>query len=329
VTPDTPEAMDAVPKRKFVWIPLVALLLLGLTSSMAGWAQYRGECPANGVVSQDGWSVSHQVTNSDGLEVHSATYNGEAVFTSAKLAEWHVNETGGSGFVIVTGCSPTGGFPVFPFGDTQVVTMADGFEIVQDFRMANWGANCNYRFEQRNQFFDDGRFRVVAGAFGRNCSGPADLGLNMPLIRINIAVNGPSNDAMDLWTGNSWQRFVTEDYRTPYAETGHGPHILDDDSNGWRIFDTGTQTGYLIQPSVGQFGDGGRGDEPFVFVLAHDPAEGDADLGAGVGPCCAADHQVGPHQWLNDEPVSDTDLVIWYVPQAETDQGMGTEYWRR
>ncbi len=150
-------------------------------------------CPTPGTVDQGGWSVNYLTTGTDGLRVYDATYMGVPVLTSVKLVEWHA-DYGSSGFEDSTGCGGGGGgFPIYPYGDTQVLNILDeqnatiGFEVVQDFRMGNWGNTCNYRYEQHIQFFDDGRFRVVSGAFGKGCGTNA---MYRPIVRIDIAVAG-------------------------------------------------------------------------------------------------------------------------------------------
>lgn len=283
-------------------------------------------CPAPGAVNQDGWNLSYEVTGTDGLRVHDVTYNGQTVITSLKLAEWHV-DYGSTGFQDTIGCGGGGGgFPIAPFGDTEVHDLTDGlgmpvgFEVVQDFRMTNWGANCNYRYDQRLQFFADGRFRVVSGAYGRGC-GP---GTYRPLVRMDLAVQGESGDTFSRWDGAEWRPMSLENYLTPYDEPDHGPHQVTTEGYSWRVDDV-TGHGYLMEMDQGQFGDGGRGDEPFLYVTRHDPAEGDTDLGL-LGACCRDDHQQGPHLFLDNEPVVQEDLVLWYVSQMVTDD-TGPDYY--
>ena len=249
--------------------------------------------------------------------MYNVAYNGVAVATSIKLAEWHA-DYGSSGYVDATGCSPSGGFPIYPYGDTVQSTLFDdqnnpiGFELIQDFRMNNWGNSCNYRYEQHMQFFADGRFRVVAGAYGKGCGTNA---MYRPIERIDIAVNGDANDNFDYYDGAQWVQVTTETYRVPYTETGHGPHFTDANGYAWKIYDA-DGSGYYLEMDTGQFG--GRGDNPFIYITQHHPSQGDSDMGA-IGTCCNDNHQQGPHNFLNDESVANQNLVIWYVPQALTD----------
>lgn len=281
-------------------------------------------CPPSGSINQDGWTMDHQVTGTDALRVYNVKYNGTDVATSIKLAEWHA-DYGSTGYVDSTGCGGGGGgFPIYPYGDTEVLDLLDGqsnvigFEVVQDFRMGNWGGSCNYRYDQRLQFFADGRFRTVSGAYGKGCGTNS---LYRPVVRIDIAVDGDGNDTFALWDDNQWVDQATELYRTPYAGA-NGPHEFDSNGYAWRVMDQ-AGSGYYLEPSQNNtFGDGSRGDDNFIYVTLHKPAEGDTDLGV-IGSCCLDDHQQGPHNYVNGESINNTNIVIWYVPQMLTDASPG------
>jgi hypothetical protein len=284
-------------------------------------------CPTPGSVNQGGWSANYLTTGTDGLKVYDVTYNGVPVLTSVKLVEWHA-DYGASGFEDSTGCGGGGGgFPIYPYGDTQVLNIVDeqnatiGFEVVQDFRMGNWGNTCNYRYEQHIQFFNDGRFRVVSGAFGKGCGANA---LYRPIVRVDIAVAGDDGDSFSRWDGSQWAQLGTEDYLVPYSEAGHGPHEATVEGYNWQVSDQ-SGTGYFIAMSTGQFGDGGRGDEPFFYVTQHRASEGDTDLGV-IGDCCADDYNQGPEIFLTGESIANENIVLWYVPQLLTDVTPGDYY---
>ena len=285
-------------------------------------------CPISGSVNRDGWTMDYAVTGSDALRVYNITYNGTAVATSIKTVEWHA-DYGSGGYVDSTGCNPTGGFPIFPYGDAQVLDLLDnnnnviGFEVVQDFRMSNWGNSCNYRYEQRMRFYTDGRFRPVTAAYGRGCGTNA---LYRPLTRIDIAIEGDANDSFARWDGNQWADVTTENYFVPYTETGHGPHQSDADGFSWRVLDSVAGAGYYMERDIGQFdGVNGRGDDPFIYAVLHHPSEGDTDLGT-VGVCCNDNHMQGPDAYLNSENIENVNLVLWYVPQSLTD-AIGPDYY--
>ncbi|MCB0028665.1 MAG: hypothetical protein KDE28_12200, partial [Anaerolineales bacterium] len=110
-------------------------------------------------------------------------------------------------------------------------------------------------YEQHYQFFTDGRFRVVTGAYGRGCGSNA---LYRPVVRIDIALNGQENDSLSYWDGSTWASVDTERWFLPTdLQYFSGLYAL-------TVRDGGL--GYFIEPSQGQFADGGRGDNPFVYV---------------------------------------------------------------
>jgi hypothetical protein len=227
---------------------------------------------------------------------------------------------GETGFVDVLGCGGGGGgFQIYPTGETQVLTMTNeaqtavGFEVLQDFRMSQWGYPCNYRYESRLQFFSDGRFRVASAAFGRGCE-PSNI--YRAVVRIDIAVDGDDGDTFSFLDGDGWHGVVTETYRVPYNEPGHGPHVYNQSGSGWSVFDESGR-GYFIVGDQGQYPQS-RGAVPFFYVTQHHPNEGDTDIGL-IGSCCNDDHRQGPEMYVNGEDVSGTNLVLWYVPQMVTE----------
>lgn len=283
------------------------------------------DCVVTEVVERDGWFVNHIISGSDGLVVYDVTYNGETVLRQAKLVEWHAaypdGQGGYTGFVDATGCSPFGGFPIYPFGPTQVVDIVEnseviGFEVIQDFRMSNWGSSCNYRYEQHYEFYADGRFRVVAGAYGKGCG---DDAIYRPIVRMDVVAGGDDGgDTFARYAGGDWVEYATEawylDNGFDYSAEGYLYRLTDDDG-----------TGFYLETGHGQFDDGGQGDHAYMYVTRHNPAEGDADLGA-IGGCCNDDHQQGPHNYVNGESVAGEDIVLWYAAEMVTDVTPGKEY---
>jgi len=278
-------------------------------------------CPSPGTVSRNGWELAYETTGTDGLRVHTVSYNGVTVADNIKLAEWHAAYSGSFGYVDSTGCGGGGGgFPIYAYGETQILDLLDnqshviGFEVVQDFRMGSWGNSCNYRYDQHVQFFADGRFRVVSGSYGKGCGTNATY---RPVVRIDIAVNGPANDSFATWNGTEWLSNNLEFWQlqdAPYTPEGYK----------WRVSD-GADAGFYLEPGRGQFDDGGRGDNAYIYVTRHKPAEGDTDLGA-IGTCCNSDHQQGPHNYVNSESIANENIVVWYVPQMATNATAGHYY---
>lgn len=283
-------------------------------------------CPAPGNVSRNGWKLKYETTGSDGLHVYDVTYQGDQVLTSVKHLEWHA-DYGNGGYRDSTGCGDGGGgFSIQPYGQTQILPLYDeqgeevGFELVQDFRMTNWGYYCNYRYEPHLQFFKGGSFRVASAIYGRGCS--PDVIYRVP-VRIDVAVNGDSGDYLSYWDGWQWVTADRELYRVPYVQAGAGPTQHTAEGYAWRVSDEGGG-GYYVVADRGQFPHS-RGDNPFVYFTQHHEAEGDTDMGV-IGPCCFDDQRQGPDQYVNDEPIAGTNVVLWYVPQMQTDASTTNPY---
>ena len=133
---------------------------------------------------------------------------------------------------------------------------------------------------------------------------------------------GPQGDKATIaeWTGNDWKPWDKEGWAeqtasTPYTPEGYQFRILGGDGQG-----------YMLEPDRGQFGDGARGDNAFVYATLHKPDEGDADM-ITIGPCCNTDYQQGPEKFMEPpEPIAASDLVLWYVPQMKNDDKPGQQY---
>ena len=315
---------------RFLWahVDLTTETLAGIAWSPAPAEEGRADfyapsvCPQPGSVFRNGWQIDYSTTGSDGLQVRNVHFNLALVITSAKLAEWHV-DYGNTGFVDATGC--TGGVGqsyIAAYGETRIFDLIDesgspiGFELVQDFRMSFWGVSCNYRYGQRYQFFNDGRFRVVAGAYGRGCGTNAEY---RPVMRIDLALNGQENDRFDTWDGNAWIRQTSEISLTQQTAA------FTVENYAWKVDDGASSFGYYIEPGAGQFSDGGLGDSAFVYVTKHYSSEGDADMIA-LGECCNNDFRQGPDRLVNAEAIDGENIVLWYVPQFLTNAAEGSEY---
>jgi hypothetical protein len=299
-------------------------LVLTVVGLLALATDSRAECPAAGTVDRNGWEMSWEVTASDMLRVYDASFHGTPALTSAKVVEWH-SDYGTSGFVLSLGCGGSGGgFPV-SFYDVQVADLPPssrgaGFEITADFRMSNWGASCNYRFDAHYRFWEDGSFRLLVGAYGKTCGANE---VNRPVLRIDIAEGDPGNDRIQTWNGTDWSTVTTETFRTPYAGA-NGPILLDPTNAALRIVDVVTGRGHVVEPNVGQLDDVAPADDAFLYFTLHDAAEGDGDLGV-LGGCCNDTQAQGPDAYLDGESLDGADVVLWYVPQFVTDDS-GPDY---
>lgn len=291
----------------------------------------------------DGWDVTYEVSISDGLHAYDVSYQGRRVIESLKLTEWHVDyvwqedqrgpeadPAGPDGFIDFVTCLQTsGGGAIKAFGTPTVLPMVAmsqtvGFEIVQDFRQSWWHQfDCRYRYDQRYQFFNDGRFRVVAGGYGIGCGIPRDeeQAVYRPVMRIDLTADNGS-ETFDFWDGDGWSEQTTEAWFGDAEHTASWtPHPAD--ANGYAFRVQSGNRGFYMEPGVGQFDDGGTGDDAWVYVTRFDSAEGAADLSFLVDTAVISNHEQGPDQFV-DAPseasaaISGQDNVIWYVPNMST-----------
>ncbi|HFC12695.1 MAG TPA: hypothetical protein ENJ56_07615, partial [Anaerolineae bacterium] len=221
-----------------------------------------------------GWDVNYRISNTDGLYAYNISYQGETVVDSIKLVEWHADYTvqntsggGPTGFVDYTTCGvgSGSGFPIVAYVAPEIRPITEmgqqiGFEIVQDYRMSSWGNTCNYRYEQHYQFYNDGRWRVVGGSYGRGC-GNAQLeeAVYRPVLRIDLtpAVTGEHFDYWDS-TANNWTESTFEDWFGE-GRPGHNGDRFPANSDGYAFRIRGGVKDYYIEPGIGQFKDGGTG----------------------------------------------------------------------
>ena len=280
---------------------------------------YTDYCANSVEVEQDGWKFNYILTSSDGLRIADATYNGQPVFRSAKLVDWHVSYSSRDGF----GYSDSIGCPIFSQAAVGLSSppllepiekdgSKIGIQLSADYRHPSWPDPCNYRYEQRFEFYTDGSFRIVAGNHGRGCGNDATY---RPVLRLDWGV------VLGLaeWDGNNWQPWETERWavqsaETPYTAEGYQYKLSN--TNG---------IGYYLEPSNGQFNDGGRGDHAFIYAAVHKSDEGDADL-VTIGPCCNNDYQQGPEKFINDESLLQSEWVLWYVPKIENEDDPTNPY---
>ena len=272
-----------------------------------------------------GWKMNYMLTSSDGLRIAQVSFNGKPILQSAKLVDWHVSYSGtdGFGYSDAVGCPYFSQAAVIAFEPPKIMEIKDdagnlnGFALEQVFRSEQWPTPCNYNYRQRFEFYKDGRFRVAAASIGRGCGND---GTYRPVFRIAFAAE--QNNFAE-WNGTEWSNWTTEKWQqqtatTAYAENKFQYQLTDNLNNG-----------FFMQPGNANFGDGGRGDNAYVYVTQSKPTvdEGEADL-VTIGPCCNTDYHQGPEKFIEPSPdnIQNKKLVVWYVAQLKNDDTKGREY---
>lgn len=271
---------------------------------------------------KEDWDLNYVITTSDGLRISEVKYKGETVLNSAKVVDWHVSysNTEGFGYSDAVGCPEYSQAAVVAVSEPGVSSIIEnnqtiGFALEQNFSSEQWPLPCNYNYLQRYEFYTDGRFRSVAASLGRGCG---NNGTYRPVMRFSF----PSTDySFSEWNGSGWDVWKKEQWKllTPQSPCYANPYQY--------LLQNKNQKGFYIASGKGQFGDGGRGDNPYVYIskMHAETDEGENDL-VTIGPCCNSDYKQGPEKFLNDEDIENSSLVLWYVSQMKNDDTPGKEY---
>lgn len=283
------------------------------------------DCRQQKNLTRDDWKLNYVLTTSDGLRVSDVYYHDQLVIHNAKLVDWHVNYSGtdGFGYSDAIGCPEFSPAAVLAVTEPRISDLMEngkkiGFVLEQTFQSEQWPQACNYNYLQRYEFYNDGRFRPIVASLGRGCGSD---GTYRPVTRILLA--GDANEFSEWSADGKWQPWTIEQWRlqnpqTRYTTEGYQYRVSGKDGRG-----------YFIVPGNGQFGDGGRGDNAYVYITKFHPEkdEGESDL-VTVGPCCNTDYRQGPEKFLEPqaEDIRQGKLVMWYVPQLKNDNEKGREY---
>jgi len=302
-------------------------------------------CQKNTVLHKNGWQITYRLTGSDGLEIRDVSYKNKPVLTSAKIVDWHVSyqqkgaaslddatETyiegrrvefvRGEGDDYLFGYNDAMGCPMFstsvvlPFNAPQVKPLKShsGFMLTQDYRNPKWPMACNYRYENRFEFYDDGAFRVVGVNKGRGCG---DHAIYRPVMRIDMAVD--NKEQFYSYSEDTWQLWEKEnvDLVDYFSKKKQYPYKIVSASN--------THKGYYIEPNYGQFNDNAKADNATLFVTRFHENEGDKDL-LTLGSCCDLKSE-GVERYMEEpESIDGSNLVLWYVPRIRNNTQKGQEY---
>ncbi len=280
-------------------------------------------CEQINALQLDNWHLEYLLQPSDGLELRNLSYKGQRVLTSSKLVDWHVSYTfkEGFGYSDAVGCPQFSSAAVVAFSGPEVEAILAkdgdtlGFALVQDFRSPVWPLSCNYRYENRYEFYRDGRFRIAGVNHGLGCG---VTGWYRPVFRIDLGRGGP--ERIQYYGEAGWQTLEKEAWQLQDEDAIYSPEGY---LYKWYLSERG---GYYLEPGRGQFGDGGRGDRAYSYICLRKKEEGEQDM-TTFGPCCNENEVQGPEQFLESaELLEGKDLVLWYVPQMSNDNEPGREY---
>ncbi len=280
-------------------------------------------CEKTNALEKNDWKMNYILTSSDGLRISEVDYKGKRIINNAKLVDWHVSysNTDGFGYSDAVGCPFFSAAAVVAVEKPEIKELLEneqvvGFTLEQSFYSEGWPTACNYNYKQRYEFYNDGRFRVAVASLGRGCG---NNGTYRPVTRIAFA----GNNSFAEWKGSNWQNWQKENWQlqtSTSALTKEGFQYQITDNQG---------LGYAIQANTGQMGDGGRGDNAYVYVTKNKPEadEGESDL-ITIGPCCNTDYHQGPEKFIEPtpDPINKTSLVVWYVAQLKNDDREGNKY---
>lgn len=289
---------------------------------------FREFCEQSQHLKRGDWQFDYQITSSDGLQLTNVKFKDKTVMKNVKLLDWHVSYSSREnfGYSDAIGCPLFSSAVVIAYDGPQVESIKEekneGFAFIQDFRQPPWPTPCNYRYEQRFEFYNDGRFRVAAADFGRGCGTD---GTYRPVIRIDLetpSTTESNGEIFSQWNGSEWVNWDEEKWHLQQDNT----HYTQD---GYLFKFTNTKNeGYYIEPNRGQFNDGSKGDFAYTYVTVNheDKDEAKSDMPT-IGLCCNTTHEQGPEQFMEPaESLQQKNLVMWYVPQIKNEGKKGEEY---
>jgi hypothetical protein len=256
---------------------------------------------SDGCLEQYGWNVCWEMTGHDGLNFRDASFNSKSIFASIKIPQveaWYPSWPGGYRDEI--GFAST----VPPFGDTLITDLGNGFEVRQLFtEFLHWpNCICCYRYEEIMRFYADGSFEPRFVSHGPGCD---DLSIYRPFWRIDLDLNGPDNDQVWQWQETQWvemaSEFETHPFIRPVSPDGFKLATIDGDvSYRWRM-----ERSDPLSLDEARF---------FGILQKEDQAQGAVPPGPG-------DTYEPPRQWLDGDPLSGEDIVLWFVPSLKTKKG--------
>lgn len=270
---------------------------------------YRDITPQRNAFSNDcreqyGWEVCWEMTAHDGVNFYDARYEGQSIFSSAKIGQvevWYPSWPGGYRDEIGHSAS------VPPYFGTEVTDLGDSFQVSQLFtEFTRWpNCICCYRYEQIMVFHADGTFEANFISHGPGCE---DLSVYQPMWRIDMALGEDERNLAYVWQDNEtgWVEAETE------QEFGLLPNVSPE-GHKLATFSADGALSYrwefIPTDPLGL-------DEAIMFLARWNEEEGDGPILTGP-----ANTFEPPRQWLDGEPLSGENFTIWYVPLMTTKKG--------
>jgi hypothetical protein len=241
--------------------------------------------PAFGL-SGNGWHFSYELTDTDGLAVSGATFNGRYVFTRISVPQIRVHysahptmndQIGRSGNVPYVG------------GTTKVTRSASSISLSMSFRCCRWPSAASYRYDVRYTFYSSGKFVPVVYVYGPGLERTA---VYQVFFRMDLAVGGAAADRFRQFSNGAWHQRSVE---APSWDDG-----VNQDGAEWAVTDPAAAWTHLVKPRT-------TDNNATVYVLRYHYGQGNQDLGPAVRLPTAYD---------TDETIIGRDLVEWYYSRA-------------
>lgn len=249
----------------------------------------------NTPIQQSNWSVHWRVSESAGLLIYLASFNGKQVLREGSLPFVTIDHQKQNLEVEEDGAETHGPFWM-PLGRRTLVgsprinTFRGGFELIADFETGP------YRYTQMWRFHESGRIAPLLTIYG---NGLHDGHTYHPHWRFDFDIHGADNDAVEHFEDGKWQR-VTEEGWYPCGNDA------DEEGNVWRQVDVSSGAQVSIRPH--------SWEDAEVFALRYQDGEW-----APFSPKNGAGSQSFPAAYINEQELDGHDVALWYVAHVHFD----------
>jgi hypothetical protein len=248
-------------------------------------------------IEQAGWTVHWKITESAGLMIYLASYQGRRVMWEGSLPYvtvdhqrqvLTVDEDSGGGDAHGTFWAPLGVRTLV--GAIRKSDFRGGFELAADF------AAGPYRYTQMWRFHADGRMAPWLTIHG---GGLHDSHTYHPHWRFDFDIDGATDDALE---------HFEEGRSTRVAQEGWLPYTGEADADGsvWRQIDFGTGAQVSIRPHLWE-------DAELFAIKYHDGAW------QPHGPRTSPGGQPFPNGYEGGDEIDGADVTLWYVAHVHFD----------